>query len=125
MSNPSKRKGTSFEVAVVDFLRTHGFPWAHRKVQAGSNDEGDIQLSQHIVLECKSTKSITLASFVDEAVIEAQHADVPFGAAVVKRIGKNVSHAYVVMPLCDWVDMALGYEDNVTREEQHGNFKVT
>ena len=42
MANPSIRKGTGFEVAVVDYLKAHGFPHAERRAQRGVNDAGDI-----------------------------------------------------------------------------------
>lgn len=101
MTNPAKAKGTSFETAIVNYLREYGIE-CHRVVQNGWRDLGDIHAGDW-VLEAKNHKSIDLASFVDQAEREAGNADKPWFVAVVKRRGKNVSESYVVMPLREWV----------------------
>lgn len=102
--NKSKIRGTNFETAIVTYLKPH-FPMVERRALAGSLDKGDIAGVPGWVLEAKDCKTITLSSFVDEAMIEKENAGSPFGAAVVKRRGKNVSQAYVVMPLEQFVEL--------------------
>jgi hypothetical protein len=86
MSNPAKKKGTSWEVAVVAYLALRGLP-ARRKVQAGSKDEGDIEVPSvpGIVIEAKNCKGQTLAQWVDEAVAEANNSGVPVGVVWHRR----------------------------------------
>jgi hypothetical protein len=103
MTNPSKAKGTAFETAVVRFLQGR-WPGVERRALAGNKDKGDIQGIPGWVLECKAVQNITLASFVDEALVEAKNAGVPYGAAVIKRRGKGIGQAYVVMTLEQWVE---------------------
>jgi len=100
VANPSKTKGTSWESAVVAYLRTHGFPYAERRALGGANDKGDIAGVPGVVLECKSVKSITLSTFVDELHVEMRNAGVDVGAVVIKRRGTtDVGRAYAVMPM--------------------------
>lgn len=94
----SKRKGTSYESAVVEFLG-RWFPHVERRALGGINDKGDVAGIPNVVLECKNEARIDLAGYMDEAKAEAANAGAPLYAAVVKRRGKNVSQSYVVMPL--------------------------
>jgi len=114
--NKSKARGTAFETAIVNYLHDHGFPFSHRKVLTGRLDTGDIAIG-HGVIEAKDCAKIMLSAFVDEAVVEAVNAKASYGAAVIKRRGKNVSESYVVHRLCDWVDIISEYEENVNRRE--------
>jgi len=100
VANPSKVRGTKFESQVVEFLRTHGFPYAERRALGGANDKGDIAGVPGVVLECKSVKQITLSTFVDELDVEMRNAGVEVGAVVIKRRGTtDVGRAYAVMPM--------------------------
>ena len=102
---PSKRKGTTFEVAVRDHLDGAGVA-AFRTAPAGARDEGDLLvLDWDAILECKATKAIDLAGAVDEARIEAHHAHRRFGIAVIKRRMASIGKAYVVMELDAFVDL--------------------
>jgi hypothetical protein len=98
--NASKRKGTAWESAVVDWLRTHGWPYAERRALAGVNDKGDVSGLPGVVIEAKNAKSITLAAWVDELLVECANANAEVGAVVIKRRGTtDVGRAYAVMPL--------------------------
>ncbi|MGW6949026.1 hypothetical protein ACWGHD_19130 [Streptomyces xanthophaeus] len=99
MANPSKAKGTAFESALVTYLREHHNPAAHRNVQMGRLDIGDIDGYYLHALEAKAEKEITLSSYIAQATREAIHAGQPFGCAVVKRRMKGVADAYVVRDL--------------------------
>lgn len=99
-----KQKGTKWETDVVNYLNENGFPNAERRALTGKNDKGDIAgLPNNWVLECKDHKTISLSTFVDEAMTEKENAGSAYGAAVIKRARKNVSQAYVVMPLEQFV----------------------
>lgn len=105
MTSANKAKGSSFERAVADYLIANGFPEADRRYGAGSQfDKGDIVGVPKFVLECKNQAKINLAGFIEEALVEAKNANKPYGAAVIKRRGKNVKDSYVVMTLEQWVD---------------------
>jgi hypothetical protein len=91
MANPSKAKGTAFESLVVAYLRDHHSPAAHRNVQMGAKDIGDIDGYYLHAVEAKAERTITLSDYI--------HAGQPFGCAVVKRRMKGVADAYVVRDL--------------------------
>jgi glycosylphosphatidylinositol transamidase (GPIT) subunit GPI8 len=95
-ANPAKAKGTAWESALVGYLREHHNPGAHRNVQMGSRDIGDIDGYYLHALEAKAEKAITLADYIAQANREAIHAGMPFGCAVVKRRMKGVQDGYVV-----------------------------
>lgn len=99
--NKNKTKGTAFETDVVNYLKPW-FPRIERRALAGKQDKGDIAGIEEWILECKNQRSITLADFMKEVAAEKANADVPYGAAVIKARGKNVSQSYVVMTLEDW-----------------------
>jgi hypothetical protein len=99
MANPSKAKGTAWESLVVGYLREHHNPDAHRNVQTGAKDIGDISGYYLHALEAKAEKTITLADYIRQANREAVHAGQPFGCAVVKRRMKGVQDGYVVRDL--------------------------
>ena len=64
MSSASKQKGSAHERAVVDYLKTHGWKHAERRLAGDKNDRGDIAGVPGIVLECKNEKRIDLAQFM-------------------------------------------------------------
>ena len=117
----NKRRGTAFETEVATFLRSHGLRRAERRALSGTKDRGDIANVPGWVLECKNAVRMELATWIDEAKSEAANED-EFQAAIVedddsipawlapvlrpsrwavimKRRGKNVGRAYVVMEL--------------------------
>lgn len=99
MANPSKKKGTAWETAVVDFLSHQGWD-ARRKVQAGRLDEGDISIEElpWLVIEAKASKSYDLADWVEQANSEADNAGGRVGVVWAKRKGKvSPGDAYVIL----------------------------
>lgn len=103
----SRRKGTAFETAVVNFLREAGYDAAERRALQGRLDRGDIAGLPGWTLECKAEKTISLAQYMDEARAEAANAGTDLYAAVVKRRGKGVGEAYVIVPLSLFVSRFL------------------
>ncbi|MEW1551399.1 hypothetical protein [Streptomyces tsukubensis] len=96
MANPSKAKGTAWESAWTTYIREHHNPDAHRNVQMGVKDIGDVNGYYLHAAELKAEKAITLASYIEQANREAVHAGQPYGCAVVKRRMKGVADGYVV-----------------------------
>ncbi|MFJ4768499.1 hypothetical protein ACIP88_05180 [Streptomyces uncialis] len=96
MANPSKQKGTAWESALVAYLREHHNPGAHRNVQMGAKDIGDVSGYYLHAVEAKAEKTITLSSYIAQANREAIHAGQPYGCAVVKRRMKGTADGYVV-----------------------------
>lgn len=86
----SKAKGTRFETAIVDYLRSVGHI-AMRKPLTGSRDQGDIALiidGQEVTIEAKNCRATELAAWVDQADAEARHAGSRFGVVWHHRRGK-------------------------------------
>lgn len=99
MSNPSKKKGTAWEVRLVAYLNEHGFPFAERRVQAGGLDKGDIA-GLPILVEAKNCRSIDLSGWCDEAAKEARTAGMGNRWAVVfPRRSHVTAKAYAVISL--------------------------
>lgn len=95
----SKQKGTAHETAGVNYLRDeHGLP-VERRALRGTRDCGDISGLPGWILEFKNCRAMDLAGWMDEAHKEAANDGAPFYAVVHKRRGKNISQAYVSMPL--------------------------
>ena len=100
----SRRKGTAWESAVVEFLRGHGFPYAERRALSGSQDRGDVTGVPGVMLECKAEKSITLADYMDEVKAQTVNAGAQIGVAVVKRRNRSAGEAYAVITLATLAD---------------------
>lgn len=106
MGNRMKAMGTTHESAIVTWLREHGWPWASRKVLAGSEDEGDIELSERIpfVIEAKTAKSTTdraaIGTWLKELEAEVFYSESEAGAIVFKKRGTTDVGEYVaIMPV--------------------------
>jgi len=112
MANPTGRKGSAFEIAVLKWLRARG-AIAERLRLSGLRDEGDlitIIAGQSYVLELKNRKSISLPSFWDEAVREAKNYAKARGLSVtlpafvvIKRRNASIEKAFVVQDLDSWL----------------------
>lgn len=85
----SKRKGTSAETAVVNFLRTAGFVQAERRTLNGAKDRGDIAGLPGVVIEVKNCARQELASWVHEAELERNNDGASLGVVWHKRRGKG------------------------------------
>lgn len=95
----SKRKGTAWETAVVEFLRSRGAVHAERRALAGARDRGDVAGIPGVVIECKAAKRYELAEWVRELEAETVNAGAEWGFLVVKAPGRPVVDGYVVMRL--------------------------
>jgi hypothetical protein len=105
MTNPQKRKGSAFELAVARYLTEAGVPC--ERTRAGwSDDRGDLDGPGLVswAVECKDHARISLAEFVDQAVLEATHKAIATRrevkpVAVIKRRNRSIADAYCVVPL--------------------------
>ncbi|MEO3922991.1 hypothetical protein ABGB07_03795 [Micromonosporaceae bacterium B7E4] len=96
--NRSKRIGTAWETAIVDYLRAVGVPHAERRALGGTHDRGDVAGIPGVVIEAKNEKTITLAAYLDEAEQERLNDGADVGVAWIKRRGKTSPAAgYVLM----------------------------
>ncbi len=102
MANRSKARGTRHEVRVRDFLIAEGFP-AVRLAQSGTQDIGDIGGVPGWTIEAKSTRIAALASAMDEARVEAQHAGMPYFCVIKHRDRATVDRDYVILEAGVWV----------------------
>jgi hypothetical protein len=81
----SKQKGTSWESAIVQFLKDNGVPYAERRTLNGTKDRGDIAGIPGVVIEAKNEKRIDLASYANETATETRNDGAHIGAAWIKR----------------------------------------
>jgi hypothetical protein len=112
MANPSKRKGTSAESAVVTYLHKRGWLHAERRALAGNADRGDIAGVAGVMLEVKSCAKHDLAGWLAEAATEQANAGAHIGAVVAKKRGTtDPAQWYALLTfrqLCDLL-AAAGY----------------
>lgn len=93
----SRRLGTTWETAVVTWLRDY-WPNAERRALNGAKDRGDIAGIPLVVIECKNAKTITLAAWLDELAAEMANDTAEVGALWVKRRGKaSAGDGYIVL----------------------------
>lgn len=94
----SKRKGTGWESAVVQFLQENGAPQVERRALNGAKDRGDIAGIPGVVIECKNEREITLASYANETEQERVNDGARIGVAWIKRRGKtSPGNGYVLL----------------------------
>lgn len=108
----SKRKGTSWESAIVDYLRASGVPHAERRALNGAKDRGDIAGLPGVVVEAKSAAQVQLAAWLEEAKAERDNDGAEVGVVWFKRRGKgSPADGYVLMDGATLVDLlkAAGY----------------
>lgn len=99
MTSPSKAKGSAFEREIVLHLRQRGWVNAERTRAGWVDDRGDIDGVVGVTFECKNRRAMELAEWVDELVVEMQHANNHVGAVVHKRKGvTDAGQYYASMP---------------------------
>jgi hypothetical protein len=106
----SKAKGTAEETLVADYLNSEGILCVRHPPQ-GAKDKGDINLlSLSAIIEVKNCKTMSLASWVDEAQAEKANAGKDIALVWHKRIrrGKAAEH-YVTLTGEDAVKLLKAY----------------
>ena len=113
MTSPQKTKGSQWERDVAKYFNERGYPEVERRYGAGATlDKGDINGVKDTAVECKNVAKITLASIMDEALVEQKNAKKRFGISIIKRRNKSAKEAYVVMTLEQWIDLYSFYQNN-------------
>lgn len=104
MTSPQKRKGSSFELHIVEYLRSHGYNC--ERTRAGwKDDRGDIHGVSHRVLgnftfECKNQKTMDLSGWLKELEAEREANGGGLGAVVHKKRGAgSAEDQYATLPL--------------------------
>lgn len=112
MANSNKAKGTRWESAVVGFLKERLGRKVFKPRQEGFRDVGDIH-APPFILQAKDWKDLTsaLREGLAGAVVQAENAGFPFGAAVVKRARKPVGESYFVMTLDQARDLIVRLQE--------------
>jgi len=88
MVNRARGKGTVAESAVVEYLRTHGWPYAERRALNGSQDKGDVSGCIGLAIEVKyANAGIRMGTWIKETNIERLNARADHGILVMKPIG--------------------------------------
>ena len=103
MTNPSKARGTRWEVAVATFLRASGFTEVYRMAPAGEFDAGDLGGIPEVAFECRDRNRLTLSENVDDANERAHHKGADYGVTIMKRRGRGAGDAYVALDLTTFV----------------------
>lgn len=127
MANAPKRLGTQHETHVTNWLKRHGWPWAHRRTQKGSADEGDVCLSERIpfTIEAKASKRTTeraaIGTWLRELEAEVNAVGDEGGAVIHKRRGTTDVGEYVAIMPVKYLNALLRAtygESKVTIEEK-------
>lgn len=104
MTNPSKRKGTAAETAVVTWLRQSGRTWIERRALHGTHDRGDIAGWPGTVIEVKAEKAHDLAGWVRELEAEITNDGADTGVVIAKKKGTlDVDDWYAILPARRWL----------------------
>jgi hypothetical protein len=126
VSNPTKQLGTQHETDIVNWLKVHGWPWARRRTQKGSKDEGDLCLSERIpfTIEAKTARKTTeraaLGTWLRELEAEVTNVGDIAGAVVFKRRGTTDVGEYIAVMPVKYLNLLLtGYfQDNERKVAQ-------
>lgn len=124
MANAQKAKGTRWESALRDYLRSVGLP-AYRPAQEGRLDVGDLHGLDPFVGQAKDyADTVTaLRVGVDGAEVQARNAGRDFGVAFVKRARKPVAQGYAVVSVETFarvLERLRKAEDEVARSRMNG-----
>lgn len=92
----ARKAGSSFERLIADTLAAHIDDRIDRRPKMGSKDRGDIGgvrlspvfRSGRVVIECKSTRTLSLGTWANEAETERGNDDAVAGIIAHKRHGK-------------------------------------
>lgn len=120
MTSANAAKGKAFERDVMRYLAEVFGRLVRRPHAEGFLDIGDLHLSP-FVIQAKNFANTAhaLDAGVSGAERQAFHADEPFGVAVIKKRGANVSEARVAMSLRTFRDVVkrlAAAEQNATKE---------
>ena len=94
----ARRKGTSWESAIVTYLQERGWIHAERRALAGRDDRGDIAGLPGVCIEAKSAARHELAQWWEQAKVERRNANAETTCVWFKRRGKtSPAEGFVLM----------------------------
>jgi hypothetical protein len=106
--NRPKIKGTTWETAIVDYLRGRGARYAERRAIQGKNDRGDIVGVPGVVIEAKNAARVELGNWINELRAEVVNDGAALGAVWIKRRGKaSPADGYAVITGEDLVTLLI------------------
>lgn len=114
----AKKAGTSFETLIAGAFARWVDDRIERRAKQGALDKGDISgvrhLGKRIVVECKNTSKMSLASWVGEAEVERINDGALAGIVVSKRHGKGKAmDQWVHMTFGDFIALLTGNRDHL------------
>lgn len=116
--NRPKIKGTRWESAIVDYLRSNGVPHAERRASNGTKDRGDVAGIPGVVTEAKCAARMELAAWLDEAEAERVNDGAALAAVWSKRRGRaSPGDGYVTISGATWVRL-LAEAGYIARTEE-------
>jgi hypothetical protein len=87
MTNPSKRKGSSFELLIQRYV-DEVVPCS--RIPAGRSDDlGDLWVGAPVAIQCKNRAQLSLGAWLTETLEQTANANADFGFLVVKRRGST------------------------------------
>lgn len=97
MANPQKRKGSTFERLIADYLAER---MPCERIPAGATlDRGDLW-TEAAAIQCKNHRTLSLGAWLRDAMEQQQNAGKRLHALVVKRKGSATpAEQFVVMSL--------------------------
>ena len=106
--NRSKTKGTLWESAIIEYLKSRGVRYAERRALSGNLDRGDIAGIPGVVIEAKNARAFDLAGWLAEAETERLNDRATVGVVWAKKRGKtSAAHGYVIMDGETLVDLLI------------------
>ena len=111
----SKQKGTSWETAIVNYLKEKHLP-AKRLALAGAEDKGDLELLDFpwLIVEAKNVGRYNIPGWIEEAKTEAKNADAEVGVVWMHRNGKSSpADGFVIMDGTTFVRLLTGILEGV------------
>ena len=105
MSNPSRAKGTAWEVRVRAYLQGRGWSECQRLATRAALDLGDLTGIPRVAIECRDRQKQELARNLDDAEERARNKGSDFGICLMKRPRRPVEQSYVLMSLSTFADI--------------------
>lgn|GEM_PF-3184002 len=101
MGSMSRRKGATYELEVVHYLRAQGWDGAEKSNRTGwEPDRGDIDGLVGVIVECKNHAAMTLSTWVDQLDASILRTNANVGLVIHKRKGiVDVGRHYATMPV--------------------------
>jgi hypothetical protein len=102
VTTPSARKGNNFERAIVDYLRDQFGAHLSRPRAGAAHDLGDVAgiPGWTLELKCYTNLARAVTDGLHDLHVEQANAGTPYGAVIVKRVGKtDPARQLVVMEL--------------------------